>query len=157
MSEIRTPRQLAEARSALAGRKVTSFQEAGVASVRSIEMNSVTEGDVVTIPVDYQIFEVPIAGSTNKAVKVVTEEGKDLFVGCFTRGAMPLDGSPYVRPSGTVVEAIQNHASMDEAFRQELAGKKIRFTKKTVVSTKDRFSVNGAPRNVNVWQIDFVA
>ena len=157
MSEIKTPRQLAEERSALAGKRVASFKEAGIASVRSLDLNTVTEGEVVAIPTDFKIFEQPIAGSTNKAVKVISEEGKDVFMGVFTRGAMPADGSAYVRPSGTVVEAIQKYASMDEAFRAEVAGKKICFTKKTVVTTKDRFSANGGLRDVNVWQIDFAA
>ncbi len=155
MATISKSRSLSEERSAQAGEIKASFKEAGVGAVRSLELNNIAEGEVVTIPKDYKIFQMSIAGSTNKAVKIVTEEGKDLWIGVFTRGAAPVDGSDYVRPSGTVVEAAQNYASMDEFFQKELAGKKIKFTKKTVVIATS-FDGEGT-RNVNVWQIDFAA
>lgn len=158
MSEIKSARQISEERAALQGSVKTSFKEAGVGAVRSLEMNNINEGETVTIPVDYKIYEMPIAGSTNKAVKIITEEGKDLFIGCLTRGAMPAEeGKPYVRPSGTVVEAVQKYGSLDDAFKNELAGKKIKFTKKTPVVTVDRWSAEGGTRTTNVWTIDFVA
>ena len=68
-----------------------------------------------------------------------------------TRGARPADGSDFVRPTGTVVDAVQKHATMDEAFKEELAGKKIKFEKKTVVVAE----FNGETRNVNVWTLNF--
>lgn len=155
MPTVKSARALSEERSAQAGEMKNSFKEAGAGAVRSLELNNIVEGEVVTIPVDYKVYQMPIAGSTNKAVKTITEEGKDLWIGVFTRGARPADGSEYVRPTGTVVEAAQNYASMDEFFKQELAGKKIKFTKKTVVVAA-AFSGEGT-RDVNVWQIDFAA
>lgn len=144
-------RAKAEERAALQGTKSNSFKDVGLGAVRPLELNNINEGETVTIPRDYSIFAMPMNGTTSKAVKVVTEEGKDFWVGCLTRGAKPANGGDYVRPSGTVVEAVQKHASMDEAFAQELAGKKIKFTKKTIVASE----FNGEARNVNVWQLDF--
>lgn len=155
MATVASARELSEERSAQAGEVMTSFKDAGAGAVRSLELNNINEGEIVTIPKNYKVFRMPIAGSTNKAVKTITEEGKDLWIGVFTRGAAPVDKSPYVRPSGTVVEAAQNYASMDEFFAKELAGKKIKFTKKTVVLAA-AFDGEGT-RNVNVWQIDFAA
>lgn len=158
MPEIKSARQISEERAALQGSVKNSFKDAGIGAVRPLDMNNISEGEVVTIPVDYKIYEMPIAGSTNKAVKIVTVEGKDLWVGCLTRGAMPAEeGSTYVKPSGTVVEAVQKYGSLDDAFKDELAGKKIKFTKKTPVVTVDRWSANGGTRTTNVWTIDFVA
>lgn len=149
----RSKRVLAEERSANAGTVMDSFKAAGAGAVRSLELNNIEEGEIVTIPKDYKVYQMPISGSTNKAVKTITEEGKDLWIGCFTRGARPASGGEYVRPSGSVVEAAQKHASMDEFFKEELAGKKIKFTKKTVVVAE----YQGETRNVNVWTIDFAA
>ena len=133
------------------GAAAASFKAAGIGAVRPLELNNINEGETVTIPRDYKIYSMPMNGTTSFAIKVITEEGKDFWVGCLTRGAKPANGGEYVRPSGTVVAAVQKHTSMDEAFAQELAGKKIKFTKKTVVASE----FNGEARNVNVWQLDF--
>lgn len=147
-------RSIAEERAGLEGKVINSFKSVGRGAVRSLELNNISEGETVTIPLDYKIFQVPIAGSTNFGYKVITEEGKDLWVGVFTRGAAPADGSAYVRPSGTVVEAIQRYADMDKAFKECLAGKSITYTKKTPVVAK-AFDNNEDTRTVSVWQIDF--
>lgn len=147
-------RTLAEERAVLMckdGAAAASFKAAGIGAVRPLELNNINEGETVTIPRDYKIYPMPMNGTTSCAIKVITEEGKDFWVGCLTRGAKPANGGEYVRPSGTVVAAVQKHTSMDEAFEQELAGKKIKFTKKTVVASE----FNGEARNVNVWQLDF--
>lgn len=155
MATQKTPRQIAEERSIAQGEVKATFQDAGVGAVRSLEMNNIAEGETVTIPMDYKIIQVPIAGSTNKAVQVITEEGKAFWVGCLTRGAMPADGSAYVRPKGTVVEACQKYGNMDEFWQNEMRGKKIKFTKKTKVIA-NAFEGDGT-REVNVWTLDFVA
>lgn len=155
MATEKTPRQIAEERSIALGEVKSTFKDAGVGAVRSLEMNNIAEGETVTIPMDYKIIQVPISGSTNKAVQVITEEGKAFWVGCLTRGAMPADGSTYVRPSGTVVEACQKYGNMDEFWQNEMRGKKIKFTKKTKVIA-NAFEGDGT-REVNVWTLDFVA
>ena len=43
---------------------------------------------------------------------------------------------------------------MDEFFKTEMAGKKITFTKKTVVKAQ-AFDDASKTRDVNVWQLDF--
>lgn len=154
MSTKKSPRVLNEERTVAAGaKKCATFAAANAGAIRSIELNNIAEGEIVTIPVDYQVFQQPIPGSTYTAAKVVTEEGKDFFVGCLTRGAQPVAGGEYVRPKGTVVEAAQKYASMDEFFKAEMAGKKIKFTKKEVVVAQG--FVADTTRNVNVWTLDF--
>ena len=151
MATEKNARQISEERAAAQGEVFNSFKDAGVGAVRSLELNNINEGETVTIPKDFKIFLMPISGPTNKAAKVITEEGKDFWIGCLTRGARPADGSDFVRPTGTVVDAVQKHATMDEAFKEELAGKKIKFEKKTVVVAE----FNGETRNVNVWTLNF--
>lgn len=144
-------RILAEQRSELQGQVCNSFKDAGAGAMRSLELTNISEGDTVTIPTDYKIYKTPIAGTEYSAVKVVTEEGKDFFIGCLTRSAQPADGSSRVFPTGTVVERTKNYGSVDEFFDKELRGQKITFTKKTAVKTQ----MAGEIRTVNVWQIDF--
>jgi hypothetical protein len=154
MADIKSARVIAEERAIAQGELAASFKEAGVGAVRSLEMNNITVGETVTIPVDYKIIKVPIAGSTNKAVQVITEEGKAFWVGCLTRGAMPADGSAYVRPKGTVVEKAQEYGNMDDFWDKEMRGKKIKFEKKEVV-VANAFDGEGT-REVNVWTLNFV-
>lgn len=155
MAEIKSARQIAEERSIAQGELKATFKEAGVGAVRSLEMNNIAEGETVTIPKDYKIIQVPIAGSTNKAVQVITEEGKAFWVGCLTRGAMPAAGGEYVRPKGTVVAKCQEYGSMDEFWDKEMRGKKVKFVKKEKV-VANAFDGEGT-REVNVWTLDFVA
>lgn len=155
MAEKKTARMIAEERAIAGGEVCKSFKDAGVGAVRALELNNIAEGETVTIPQDYKVIRVPIAGSTNKAVQVITEEGKTFWVGCITRGASPADGSPYVRPKGTVVETAQKYGSMDEFWEKEMRGKKVKFTKKEVV-VANAFTGEGT-REVNVWTLDFVA
>ena len=150
----KSPRALAEERSKLQGSQHTTFADAGAGAVRSLELNNIMEGETVTIPSDYKVYKTPITGSTFSAVKVITEEGKDFFIGSLTRSAQPVDGSPRVMPTGTVVEKLTSYASMDEFFKNEMAGKKIKFTKKTVVKAQ-AFDDPNKTRDVNVWQLDF--
>lgn len=148
-----TPRQKAEQRASAAGTECKNFKESGAGAVRPLDLNNINEGETVTIPTDYKVYKVPFPGSTTPAVKVITEEGKDFFIGALTRSAVPATGEDRIFPTGTVVEKCQEYGSMDEFFKNELAGKKITFTKKTVVVTKVYNS--DEVRNVNVWQIDF--
>lgn len=146
-------RSKAEERAALQGVLAESFKSIGQGAVRSLELNNINEGETVTIPKDYKIFQVPITGTTNKATKIITAEGKDFWIGVLTRGAAPADGSEYVRPSGTVVDKVQEYGDLDKAFKEALAGHKIKFTKKTVV-VANAFTGEGT-RLANVWQLDF--
>ena len=155
MPDIKSARIIAEERAIAQGELAASFKEAGVGAVRSLEMNNINVGETVTIPTDFKIIKVPIAGSTNKAVQVITEEGKAFWVGSLTRGAMPADGSAYVRPKGTVVEAAQKYGNMDEFWEKEMKGKKIKFTKKEKVIA-NAFDGEGT-REVNVWTLDFAS
>lgn len=155
MAKMSEARKLAESRAAAMFEPVKSFKDAGVAAVRSLELNAIMEGDIVTIPEDYKIFPHAIPGSDRRAYKVITEEGKDFFIGCLTRGAKPADGGEYVRPSGSVVDTCQKYGNLDDFFQKEMAGKKVKFTKKTVVIA-DAFSGEGTSP-VNVWTLDFVA
>lgn len=155
MADIKSARVIAEERAIAQGELAASFKEAGVGAVRALEMNNIKEGETVTIPTDYKIIKVPIAGSTNKAVQVITEEGKAFWVGCITRGAMPADGSEYVRPKGTVVEAAQKYGNMDEFWKEEMKGKKITFAKKEKVIA-NAFDGEGT-REVNVWTLNFAS
>lgn len=157
MAEIASKRVVEEQRAAAQGTVCNTFGAAGAGAVRSLELNNISEGETVTIPVDYKVYKLPIAGSQNSAVAVITEEGRRFFIGALTRGAMPANGGEFVRPSGTVVEACQKYGNMDEFFKAEMAGKKIKFTKKTVVVAENRFGGESPTRNVNVWQIDYVA
>lgn len=131
----------------------TSFQEAGMGSVRPLDLMTIVEGTTVTLPKNLELFKQPIAGTTNHCWKMITDEGYDFYPSCLTRGANPIDGSARVKPTGSVVDAVQKYASMDDAYATELAGKKITFTKATDVVCA---GYNGEPtRNVKVWQIDF--
>ena len=153
MPNVKSARVIAEERAIAQGELAASFKEAGVGAVRSLEMNNINEGETVTIPTDFKIIKVPIAGSTNKAVQVITEEGKAFWVGSLTRGAMPADGSAYVRPKGTVVDKCQEYGNMDEFWDKEMRGKKIKFTKKEKI-VANAFDGEGT-REVNVWTLDF--
>lgn len=93
MATEKNARQISEERAAAQGEVFNSFKDAGVGAVRSLELNNINEGETVTIPKDFKIFLMPISGTTNKAAKVITEEGKDFWIGCLTRGARPADGS----------------------------------------------------------------
>jgi hypothetical protein len=130
-----------------------SFAEAGMGSVRPLDLMTITEGTTVTLPTKLELFKQPIAGTNNHCWKMITNEGYDFYPSCLTRGATPINGGPRVKPSGTAVEAVQKYSSMDDAYTTELAGKKITFTSATTVVTK---GYNGEPtREVKVWQIDF--
>lgn len=154
MATAKTARELAEERAARAGKKVDSFSKAGKAAIRNIDLQVIDEGMEVVIPSNYKVFEQEIRG--NKAVFVVTEEGYSFYPSVLTRGARPADGSPYVKPSGTVVDKCQEYADMDDFFKKELAGKKIKFTKKTPVEAPAFGDAEGTVK-INVWTIDFVA
>lgn len=152
MATAVSARELAEERAEKSGKKIESFESVGKDAVRSLDLQTIGEGVTVKIPEDYNIFEQDIRG--NKAYYIVTEEGLNFYPSVLTRGAMPLDGSEYVRPSGTVVEKCQEYASMDQFLKECLAGKKIKFTKKTPV-TRASFTGDASTVTVNVWQVDF--
>lgn len=154
MADVKSPRAIAEERAIANGEVFNSFKEAGMGAVRSLEMNNISEGETVTIPQDYKVIKVPIAGSTNKAVQIITEEGKAFWPSALTRGAMPAAGGDYVRPKGSVVDKCQTYGSMDEFFDKEMRGQKVKFTKKEVV-VANAFGGAEGTREVNVWTIDF--
>lgn len=131
-----------------------SFKDAGKNSIPSLEMNAITEGTTVTIPEGWKVYEDVIRGSAYTACKVVTAEGLDFYPSCLTRGAKPVDGSEYVRPSGSVVELAQKYGDMDKFFNEQLVGKPITFTKKTPVIAKAYDNPENT-QTINVWQIDF--
>lgn len=147
--EVKTPYQLATERAALEGSKTTF--EAENTSVRSLVLNTIPLEEPFVIPVDYQLFKVPIRGTNNEALKVITEEGYDFWVSCLTRGAKDANTGEYIPASGTVVDVVQQFSKMSEAF-EEIKGKPMKFSQKTEVDAV----YNGEPRKVNVYKIDFV-
>lgn len=144
--------EMAEARSKASGRKSAStLASLGLNEVRSLELNNIEEGETVSFADSIVFHEVTFG--TQKTAMVNTLEGKQFYIGCLTRGATPLDGSPRVKPSGTVVEECQKYSELDKFFTEKLAGNSITFTKKTPVIAR---GYNGEEtRTVNVWQIDF--
>ena len=150
MATEMAPRGRAEERLRLSGTEFESFKEAGVGAVRTLELNNINEGEIVTIPTNYKVYLQPVAVTTAKAPVTVTEEGKLFYIGALTRSAQPAAGGDRVFPTGTVVEKCQEFGSMDTFFKEALAGKKIKFTKNTPIVTEYN------ERPVNVWQIDFV-
>lgn len=155
MAKKKSQREIAEERAAAQGEVVNSFKDAGMNAIRSLDMNYLVEGKEYEVPTDYKIVKLPITGSTTQYCVVILEDGTYFPIGCLTRGAKPADGSDYVRPSGTVVAKCQEYATMDEFWQNEMAGKKFKATKKTVV-TAEAFDGEGT-REVNVWTLDFVA
>lgn len=155
MAKKKSQREIAEERAAAQGEMVNSFQEAGMNAIRSLDMNYLVEGKEYEVPTDYKIAKLPITGSTTMYCVVILTDGTYFPIGCLTRGAKPADGSDYVRPSGTVVEKAQEYGSMDEFWKNEMAGKKFKATKKTPVIA-EAFSGEGT-QTINVWTLDFVA
>lgn len=157
MASTMSQRELAESRAIASGKVMSSWKDAGKGAIRSLDLNVIMEGDVLTVPENYKVFtEKRMIGNTEATlVYTITEEGKQLFPSVFTRGVMPADGSEYVRPSGSVVDKCQEYGSMDDFFKKELAGKKIKFTKRTRIL--GRGFNGGEPSEQTAWQIDFAA
>lgn len=155
--EMSPERRLAEERAAANAESFTTFKACGKGGIPPTELDVINPGDILTIPEDFHIYQEPVRGTTNKMVYVVSEEGKRLFPSILTRGAKPADGGDYVRPSGTVVEAIKAYGDMDKFFAEKMKGKKIKFESMQEVIAEDRFNPNGGTRTVKVWKINFVA
>lgn len=153
--EAKTPYQLAVERAGIEGKCVT-FRGENV-GVRSLSLQTIPMNEPFVIPEDYKVFKMEIRANVAEgakvptALKVITEEGYDFWVSCLTRGAKDANTGEYIPASGTVVEEVQQYASMEEAF-DAIAGRPMWFTNKHEVDSV----FNGQPRTVNVYQIDFV-
>lgn len=130
--------------------KQTTFKKAKMI-IRPLELNTIPLNEPFTIPVDYQVFEVPLRGTTNTACKVITEEGWDFWPSCIMRGAKSVSEDKFIKPTGKVVEDAQKYVDMDKFFQEKLAGKKLIFKDKTEVDAV----YNGEPRKVNVFHIEY--
>lgn len=130
--------------------ELTTFS-AENATVRPLELNTIPMNTPFTIPEDYQVFKAPIRGTSNTALKVITEEGWDFWVSCITRGAKSVDDDQFVRPEGQVSKDSQEYVSLEEFFDEKLAGEKLIFKDKQEVNTM----YDGQPRKVNVYTIEY--
>lgn len=137
------------------GKIVKSFKDAGFGAVRALDINPMVEGKVYEIPENYTIGILTIPGTTREFAVVVATDGTQIPVGCLTRSAQPADGGERVMPKGTVVETCQKYGSMDEFWKNEMAGKKFKATKKEAV-VANAFDGEGTTI-INVWTLDFVA
>lgn len=127
------------------------------AIVNDGEMTGVSVGDIVTIPTDYKVYEMPVNGSTVTAAKLITNEGKDFYPSCLTRGARPVDPEkPYTPASGSAHDAIVQFTYLD-AFLKAVAdtGLGIRMTSKEPITTQ--FRGQSEPTEVNVWKTDLMS
>jgi hypothetical protein len=136
----------------------SSFAKSGkrLSVVNDGEMTGVAEGDIVTIPTDYEVYEMPVNNSIVTAVKLITKEGKDFYPNCLTRGARPVDtAKEYVPASGSAHDAIVQFTFLD-AFLQAVAavGLGIRMTSKEVITAQ--FRGQDETTDVNVWKTDLM-
>ena len=146
--EAKTPRQLAEERAAAAGKQVSSCAAAHKNSVRNIDLVTIGEDTVVTVPEDFKLFEMPITGSTQTYLVFIDTTGIQVPLGPLTRGAKPLDGSEYKKPSGGVVMECQKYSTYDE-FLAANKGAHWLFKKVNPYEVMGR----GEPYTAKVWTI----
>lgn len=161
-------------------KKVTSF---GAMAVAPIDIASIKEGDVITIPANWNenILEAPVRGSyreesvtdangieigkkkvqvTAMYVKLPCKRGAsetfvNFYPSFFTKNRMDVATGEFKRASGTAVDEVQNYATMDEAFAA-LAGKSIKVTKLERFKTY-RFGSTTETQNAWVPVLDIVA
>lgn len=100
-------------------------------NVRSLTLNNLKSGDIITIPSDYKVFEQAIVGSDSTAEFVVAKvkRGADDIAVRFYPSSFYKCGVEVVKIGdrfergefktvhGTVVDHVQNYATLDEAVK----------------------------------------
>lgn len=150
---ITTERSNAEKRIAGNGAVVTTFKAAKRNGVPDLDMVVIQEGTVFTIDKDYKLYQIPIPGTNNTYLALVSREGIIIPVSVYTRAATDATTGERVKPSGTAIDAFYKKVTMEEAFN-EIVDKPQKLMKKTVVNCENR---QGEAYTVNVWTVDFVA
>lgn len=133
--------------------------------MRDAEIVTFKEGDVFTIPAQFDILGVKLAGSEDPVPFILVEtNGKDgngfvkrFFPSTFwkSRTVYTKDKVPtekHVSVSGTVVDFVHQYTTVEEAMNA-LKGKKLKISKMTSVVT---LSFRGNLVNTNIPVIDFV-
>lgn len=133
--------------------------------MRDAEIVTFKEGDVFTIPEQFDILGVKLAGSEDPIPFILVEtDGKDgkgfakrFFPSTFwksrtvyTKDKVPTD--KHVSVSGTAVDFVHNYTTVEEAMNA-LKGKKLKISKMTSVVT---LSFRGNLVNTNIPVIDLV-
>ena len=158
-----SPRALEETRT-MAGTasKVKSFKEsASGAAIRSLEVNSISAGEPITIPADYSVFEDDIMRNGRLVAFTITVEGQRFFPSGLSRGASPYDAETgandnanRVRPTGAVIDMAQKVGNLDTSLHI-IAG--CTFTIGSFESVTTLFRGQDEPAQINVWKdVDFV-
>ena len=133
--------------------------------MRDAEIVTFKEGDVFTIPEQFDILGVKLAGSEDPVPFILVEtDGKDgkgfakrFFPSTFwkSRTVYTKDKVPtekHVSVSGTVVDFVHQYTTVEDAMNA-LKGKKLKISKMTSVVT---LSFRGNLVNTNIPVIDFV-
>lgn len=133
--------------------------------MRDAEIVTFKEGDVFTIPAQFDILGVKLAGSSDPVPFILVEtDGKDgkgfakrFFPSTFwkSRTVYTKDKVPtekHVSVSGTVVDFVHQYTTVEDAMNA-LKGKKLKISKMTSVVT---LSFRGNLVNTNIPVIDFV-
>lgn len=133
--------------------------------MRDAEIITFKEGDVFTIPQEFEIFGIKLAGSEDPVPFILVEtNGKDgngfakrFFPSTFwkSRTVYTKDKIPtekHVSVSGTAVDFVHKYTTVEEAMNA-LKGKKLKISKMTNVVT---LSFRGNLVNTNIPVIDFV-
>lgn len=140
----RTPSNLDIARDR--DKKVLSFKEVPRIAFMNDYSDCFSVGTIITIPKDYELFVFDFDGS-GCSVYTITEEGYRFSLSLLVGRYLTDDGR--VRPSGTAAKKAQEADDLDEFFKKELAGKKLKLVDYELVKIFDCFLVR-------VWTIDFV-
>lgn len=133
--------------------------------MRDAEIVTFKEGDVFTVPKQFDILGVKLAGSEDPVPFILVEtDGKDgrgfakrFFPSTFwkSRTVYTKDKIPtekHVSVSGTAVDFVHQYTTVEEAMNA-LKGKKIKISKMTSVIT---LSFRGNLVNTNIPVIDLV-
>lgn len=141
------------------------FLESFPGEMRDAEIVTFKEGDVFTIPEQFDILGIKLAGSEDPVPFIFVEtDGKDgkgfakrFFPSTFwksrtvyTKDKVPTD--KHVSVSGTAVDFVHNYTTVEEAMNA-LKGKKLKISKMTSVVT---LSFRGNLVNTNIPVIDLV-
>lgn len=145
----RTPSNLDIARDR--DKKVLSFKEVPRIAFMKDYSDSFSVGTIITIPKDYELFVFDFDNGFC-AVYTITEEGYRFSLSLLVGRYLTDDGR--IRPSGTAAKRAQDADDLDEFFKNELAGKKLKFVDKKVV--KEINFLFGGYTSKWVWTIDFV-
>lgn len=133
--------------------------------MRDAEIVTFKEGDVFTIPEQFDILGIKLAGSEDPVPFILVEtDGKDgkgfakrFFPSTFwksrtvyTKDKVPTD--KHVSVNGTAVDFVHQYTTVEEAMNA-LKGKKLKISKMTSVVT---LSFRGNLVNTNIPTIDLV-